>query len=209
MHTAHSPTTAGKQLRHSAGGQLGEYLPAQILAELEPGERLIWSERPSSWRYAAHYLPQLIMGCVFAALASWQVFWKDWEILLALRFDDLASMLHFGLWFALLIVGVRSIFTGLRALISCRNVVYALTDRRLIVAEDRQKPQSFSAKAFEKMRRTGGRRGTIWFDYGSDGDSSSYRHALFGIPDAEGVEQLLRRQFPPIEKRESSWRPFG
>jgi hypothetical protein len=89
----------------------------------------------------------------------------------------------------------------------CDNVLYALTDRRLIIAVGQQKPKSFGAEAFQKMRRTGDRRGTVWLDYGPDSDGSSYRQALFGIPDAERVEQLLRQKFPLVEKQQSSWRP--
>ena len=39
-------------------------------------------------------------------------------------------------------------------------------------------------------------------------DDLNHRHALLGISDAKRVEQLVR-QFPFVDEKRSSWRPFG
>ena len=119
------------------------------------------------------------------------------------------SYLVFGAFLAAGIGGLIGTDLMLQTVLSCHDVAYGLTDRRLIIATGRWRAKSFGAKAFHRVKRTGKQRGTVWFDYGSSGEGYGYRQALFGIRDAERVEQLLHQQFPEQEKQKSVWRLFG
>lgn len=200
---------AGRTSAHGRVDLAATGAPSNLLDRLEADERLLWWGRPDARRFAANYVVQLLVAVLFAGIG----FWVTINALLRNQVfgtaDPLSSYLGFGAFLAAGIGGLIGTYLMLRTISSRHDVAYGLTDRRLIIATGRWKAKSFGAKAFHKVKRTGKQRGTIWFDYGSSGDGDAYRHALFGIPDAERVEQLLRQQFPVQERKKSIWRPFG
>lgn len=85
-------------------------------------------------------------------------------------------------------------YRAFRSLLACWAISYALTDRRLIIAE-RGDTQSFTAAALGIMTRTGdARRGSLIFDAANTQSySRGFVHApgLYGIADPTRVEALI------------------
>lgn len=164
--------------------------PAVILEKLEPDERLLWWDQPPAWAFSIGPLLNFLVNA-FALAVGWAVF------------QHIPPQFRTGPWAVAL--GGFALFVGILILLSIREsakkllnsgrVVYALTDRRLIVATGRWRVRSFAAKALRRIKRLGSARGTIWFDFGHRDEGWRYRHALICVKDAPRVEQLIRAQF--------------
>jgi hypothetical protein len=183
--------------------------PSQLRDRLAPGERLIWWDRAAAWQFTIRPLTYLLVAAGFACFGLWAVIDAIAHGSLFGPSDTSSSYVVFGLFLACAIGGLIGVYFGLRNIANRHNVAYGLTDRRLIIAIGRWKAKSFDATAFRNIWRLGKRRGTIWFDFGPDGEGPGYRHALYGIADAPGVERLLHEQFNMPKKKKSFWRPFG
>jgi len=174
-------------------------VPAYLLKQLAPGEKLIWWDRPSVFGFAASRLLALVGAGIFL--------WLIVGMVMAVRSFDLQNVYKApGELFYIVVTGVF-LFAGitmlpvtlihaLRDLLNSGRAVYGLTDRRLIVALEDLTAESYDASALQRISRHGRRRGTVWFDHDGDGDGSNYRHALICVKDAARVEQLIRQTFP-------------
>lgn len=162
--------------------------PSYLTNRLKAGEQLIWWGRPDVGKLTTNAVGPLLIALAFSVLCLW----KPAVALLQNHLFDTSHPIS-------LIVGIAGLYgayTMGRTILNRNNVVYGLTERRLIIATGRWRAKSFGAKAFRHMKRKGTQPGTIWFDH----DGETYSNSLLGIPDAEHVEQLLRQQFPIAEK---------
>lgn len=151
-------------------------------------EKLLWWDKPPAWVFAIRQA--LDLGVSLAVLTViFSVLWP---------FRSARPLFLFLLAFGAVagLIAVSAAYNALRAILNSGNVVYALTNKRLIVAIGRWKVRSYGPKAFQKMQRWGSERGTIWFDFGHQVDGWGFRRALFCVQDAAGVERLIRQQFP-------------
>ena len=176
-------------------------VPANLVKRLDPDERLLWWGRPDAARFAAHYSLSAMISLIFMLVGIGVLISAFLHNQGFAATDPFATKMHWGVFLVCGVGGFIGSFVALRTMWSRHDVAYGLTDRRLIIAIGTWKTKSFGPEAFNKIKRSGEERRTIWFDYGSDGDGYDYRHALFGILDADRVEELLRRQFPPVKKK--------
>jgi hypothetical protein len=158
---------------------------------LQPGERVIWQDVPDPWIAARQYAYPLIFMTVWTGGVSFGI----WNIALkpnAPAFSVIVLCLFAGF-------GAFSWFRTLQALTACWTTVYALTDRRIIIAAGEANIQSFNAAALGDISRTGsGARGSLIF--GSGTLQTAYRRrsrgfladsGLYGIAEPARVEALI------------------
>ena len=204
MATHSSPHDPVAAVPRSLGRSLAD-APSNLLDRLEPGERLLWWDRPAAWRFACQRLTYLPVAAVVACVGLWVII----NLLVLSRRPDWLPDTDWGTILLGTLAGLIGTYHGVRNILNSRNVAYGLTERRLLIATGRWKAASVEAKAFRKIRRFGERRGTIWVDFEPIGEDGGSRHALFGIADAPAVEELLREQFNIPKTQKSFWRPFG
>lgn len=179
---------------------------------LEPGERLVWADRPDPRALARSRLPQFIRGLLGIAVIAaflWLAFIPHWP-------DGLRGLLLGVFLVAATLYSLWLLAAPLVALQAAEQTVYAVTDCRLLVLEDWpfRRRQSYRPADFDDIVMTppgaalaGGRGSVIfihrklpWWQRSAGG---SYRiEALYGIPEArqvgERIEALRRAaQAPP------------
>jgi hypothetical protein len=154
---------------------------------LQPGEKIVWTGKPDPWWAANRRIFPLAFMTLWTGgilFAAWHAFFyptkpKD-------GVDVLIIMIAFGAF---------GWYRAFRLLLACWATSYALTDRRLIIAE-RRDTQSFTAAALGIMTRTGdARRGSLMFDASNTPSYSRrsffYAPGLYGIADPARVEALI------------------
>ncbi|CAN0413846.1 unnamed protein product [Ectocarpus sp. 13 AM-2016] len=96
---------------------------------LEPGETLVWADRPSPEAFARTKVPQVIRGVLGLAVIAglhWYGYVPDWRI-------GGQHALLFGFLIAASAYCLVLIFSPNIAKISARSMVYAVTDRRIMI----------------------------------------------------------------------------
>jgi hypothetical protein len=161
-----------------------------LVAELAPGERVLWHAMPSLGRT----LRDPILILLFAVLVAYLV-------VLMLLFHHLAALFpqgpplgHFEATIDLILFGGSSgIFAlGLLIIWRClfRRVLYAITDRRAILIQVffRRRIQSFTGEQLIRATRIEDKRG--------GGDIIFERYSRFsGLKDVRAVAKLLRQTY--------------
>jgi hypothetical protein len=167
---------------------------ASISDCLQPGEKIIWLDKPDPWtaaRQMAFPLVFITFWTAFVLFAAWRFF----------SFSKQSQDPNFGLIViaVLLSFGAFSWYKYVRALLNCWATVYALTDRRIIIASGGD-TQSFTAAALGDLSRTGdARRGSLIFGnsalsalYGQRSWAFGYpMNGLYGIENPGRVEALI------------------
>lgn len=98
-------------------------------AALEPGETLVWADRPAEQALARTKLPQVIRGVLGLAVIAglhWYGYVPDWR-------QGGQNLLLFGFLAAAALYCMALIVAPNLARISARSMVYAVTDRRLMI----------------------------------------------------------------------------
>jgi len=171
------------------------------IAQLDPGERLLWSGSPDPGRGALLALPITLFGIPFAGFAA---FW----ILAASGITSHATRARgpwlffplFGLPFLLL--GLGMLTAPLWAYLAARRMVYAVTEKRAIIIASGgvRGVQSYAHTDLgdiQRVERPDG-SGDLYFATKSTVTSRGYvnqtKIGFTGIPEVRTVEQLVRGQ---------------
>ena len=156
---------------------------------LDSDEQALWWDRPDSACYARrHAGGAVFVGVFFVGIASFMV----------------VKAIEGGSYFAALFcacfvaVGLYAMSEPLRRYLTARNVVYLLTDKRAVVADERVvKSVSILMIKSVEVTQTGGHFADVLYcDHvvkgGEDGDRI-VRDGFIGIADAEAVAREMRR----------------
>src|SRR5438552_2014004 len=106
-------------------------IPSAIVAaeaELAPGERLVWVERPGSGTMALRAFPETLYGYPYTALFLYFLSLFHWHVMSlgALAFCLIVVSVN-------LLAGLCFIFSPVFNAVEARKTVYAITDRRLFI----------------------------------------------------------------------------
>ena len=166
-------------------------------AALQPGETLLWADRPDPRVLARARLPQTIRGVLGLVVIGgflWLSFIPDWPgglrgLLFAIF---IGAALLYALWLAA---------APLLASRAAANTVYAVTDRRVLVLEHwpRQRRRAFGPADLDDTLVTTAAPGLgivvfvnrklAWWQRGL---GNNYRiEAFFGIADAQAVAERI------------------
>lgn len=176
---------------------ISPWLEDLVKQELEPGERIIWSETPKP----RFFTPG--SSATFAFAVVWTLFSAFWiagasgfQMPQFNRGEDLFPL--FGVPF--LLIGIGMLLTPIYTYRNAFKTVYVLTDRRAItfVGGFRIAVRSFLPRELTTVYRKQGRDGSgdvifnakRWKD--SEGSSHSEEIGFLGIDDVRSVEQLLK-----------------
>jgi hypothetical protein len=175
-------------------------------AALEPGERLVWADRPDPQVLARARLPQLIRGLLGLAVIAgflWLSFIPNWPggargLLLSL-FIAVATL--YALWL------LAAPWIARRAAL---RTVYAVTDRRLLVLEDwpLKRHRAFAPAELDDtlVAPAAQGRGSVifvnrklpWWRRSAGG---TYRiEAFYGIAEAQQVAERIEALRAPAEQ---------
>ncbi len=174
-------------------------LGALVDAELEPGERVIWSGQPIPSRYARMTLPIVLFGIPWTAFALfWMAGASGFKVPDFSKGFDVFPL--FGIPFVLIGFGLLSspFWTGRKA----RRTAYVLTDRRAFTL-DGHAWRGFTVRSFAPGRLTDLKRtqypdgsGNLIFARQYRADSDGAQHStevgFFAIHDVKHVESLIR-----------------
>jgi hypothetical protein len=180
----------------AAGGCVIECASHALIAKLlEPGEHVVWLEKPPAWAVASHFMYPIVFmaawtgSLIFAAV-------RDLSFPKPNRMDPNAVIA----WVTLML-GMSTVFwyKFLTEFLNSWRTVYALTDRRVIVAAGNE-TLSYAAKHLGDIWVSGGNeRGSLnfwgkawrvkWFGGFPD---RHYPHGLFGITGPDRVKALIQ-----------------
>ncbi len=111
--------------------------------------------------------------------------------LFGVSFETDSPLVAFIIATAMCIFGAIIWRIALREVLDCWHMAYGLTEQRIIIAVgEAGETRSFTAKMLSAVERSGGKTGSVWFDYEQDGES--YRAGFYGIADPERVYSLIR-----------------
>src|SRR5690349_96132 len=168
-------------------------------AELDPGERLVWSGSPRPGALALQAVPATLFGIPFAGFA---VFWMYGAWTATTRGGHLSGpWLLFPLFgIPFLLVGLGFVTAPLWAWAGAGRTVYAITDRRALIigGAGLRGVQSFQHADVGDITHleSGDGSGSLYFAtrafVSSNGIVNRSRVGFVGIPDVKRVEQLLR-----------------
>jgi len=180
-------------------------LDSILRRELLPGERLLWSGRPSPHKLRAAFL-------IWLFAIPWTAFALFWE---AMAFMPWYAGTHtpdamkwsFGIVFPLfglpfIGVGLSMVWMPFKAQRKAAQTIYGLTDRRVLRVTAGTKRDSASV-LFTQMgpydvSADADGYGTLGIQTGtsrdSDGDRVTERFEIAGVPDVERLESLLLEQ---------------
>ena len=180
--------------------KLPKDVAALVGAELQPGERIIWTGRPIPGRFARRSIGIVLFGIVWTAFA---IFW----IAGASRFR-LPDFSHgfglfplFGVPFVLIGFGMLSTPYWMRR--KAGRTAYVITDKRALIL-DGSLWRSTTVRSFEPhrlgdLRRVQNRDGSgdiiferVWASDG-DGGRQSTDHGFLAIQDVKNVEAHIRQ----------------
>lgn len=165
--------------------------------EMQPGERLIWADRPAnSASFGRSHRASALFGVPFLAFA---VFWTGMAATMTWSAPGAPWFFRyvfpaFGIPF--IVVGLGLVSGPLRARLRARRILYALTDRRLIVRED-DYVQSFDFDQIQMIRRrdNGDGTGDVLFReerVARSRGTGSRPVGFLGINEPQKVEQAIR-----------------
>jgi hypothetical protein len=191
----------------SPGTKLGAPLDLQAASEikgrLDPSEKIVWAGRPDPLVFAATangVIP--IIGIFFLGFS---VFWL-YGALSATR----AAKGSIGLFAFFPLFGIPFVIAGLCMVLSpvwawrrAKSTIYALTDRRAVIASDFPMRAMTSVEPMQlrplEVHGGGGRRGTVYFFERPFGMNAAFgytyamrREGFRGIDEAERVAELIR-----------------
>ncbi len=180
---------------------------------LEPGEVLLWAEKPPGLKLALPQLPMLIFQTAFVGLFA-VVFLAEpryREALMAIIGGDAPSEASaFDQFFAaflliLVAAGIYGLIQGLKSFAASWRTFYGLTGKRVIILQTMppSRIHSLGPSAFTTISRTeNGRSGTIIFDE-PEGNEQEKRGSgfkrLIAITNPAGVETLIVSTLRPAD----------
>jgi hypothetical protein len=195
-----SPSSTARST--GAGGlndRLSDEVQAQINAELEPGEKVVWEGRPNPNRMMLKAMPIMLFGIPFL---SFSIFWMAMAggIVVAKgpRLGPQTFFVLFGLPFVL--VGLGMVTSPLLFRWKATRTAYVVTDRRAIMFEGgvRTTIRSFTPDQLGQItrnQRADGSGDIIFREevrIGRNGTRHITRIGFLEIPEVRDVERLIR-----------------
>lgn len=193
-----------------------DFLP-ELRAQLERGERLLWTGHPFPNRILLAAFP------IYFFAIPWTAFSLFWEVMalspwLALRGQEEVTTIQTALGIVFPLFGLPFIAIGFSMLgkpflmaAKAKRTIYGLTDRRaIIVTFDEKKTKEIESYGYEKIgseierkERTDG-SGSLYFAFkrtvDSDGDPKTERKGFEEIPSVREVENKLRRAVEDVKQ---------
>lgn len=173
----------------------------EVARELEPGERVVWAERPDPKSYARGQWAIALFGVPFTAFAIFWIVGAAWGTSKAPGGAGVFSCFPlFGLPF--LAVGIGMVTSPLWMRGRAAKCVYAVTDRRVIVrvakAFGSVEIQSFHPDRLTSMTRVerADGSGDLIFEQFTTRQGSGHttvRRGFMGLRNVRGVEDLIRK----------------
>jgi hypothetical protein len=167
--------------------------------EMQPGERLLWSDQPDPARHLKRNLAVSLFSIPWTAFA---VFWT-----IAAAGFKVPDFSNFGIHIIFPLFGIPFVLVGLgmltspyRAFRKARRTVYAITNRRaMIIHFGRSKlVQSYFERDlndFSRTERADGSGDIVFRTEETDnrrGNRRSNPIGFFGVKDVRGVERILQ-----------------
>jgi hypothetical protein len=171
-----------------------------IQRELEPQETVVWTGQPNPGRMAKQALPALIFAIPWLGITSA----VSWGFLGHANSSPGFPMIGFLLFISIFwLIGLGLVFSPLFALNSAKRIVYAITDKRVLILTvskvrklDSYKPSDLCN--FEHIEPSDG-SGNLTFARravaAQRNGPSSVPVSFVGIPQVRSVETLMRQTF--------------
>ena len=184
-----------------------------LQGQLEPSEKVLWTERPD-WRLVGWYRSggpaMFLVALAFAALigaVGFAVSARDegFRALYGVS-DQMALLAPIGVALAACVIALMAVLEFRTA----RRVRYAITTRRVLVLEERRDLHVIEPDAIKHILCTGeGKSGSLLFNAASSGIVAvmsllpggyflrglvSKADGLYGLRDAPAVERLIRKK---------------
>ncbi|WP_457313374.1 PH domain-containing protein [Sphingomonas sp. UYAg733] len=182
-------------------------LHREIERELIAGERLMWWKQPRPGAYAAGFL-------IWIGAIPWTVFALGWETLAFLPWvggGDMNDALRLGFGIVMPLFGLPFVLIGFAmlakpvlAIARSRNTAYAVSDRRIIRIELGRRTRVTSVfidrigpiQSIERKDGYGTLRIQTHSTLDSEGDRTTERFDMIGIPDVAHVRRLIAERQP-------------
>ena len=183
---------------------------AVMQQERQPGERLIWADRPvNMWSFSRQAIPIAIFGIPFLAFA---LFWT-WMASIPARSGTAGDMGLFAWLFPMfgipfILAGGAMFLSPLLVRFKGRRMVYGLTDKRVIIRDHKGVVTSFPLAELDALERRDNGDGTgdlvVRKETHRRGRKNLTRtHGFYGIPNPQQVEHEVGKA------RHEATRPRG
>ncbi|GIX05578.1 MAG: hypothetical protein KatS3mg114_1447 [Planctomycetaceae bacterium] len=187
-------------------------LQRQLDQELEPGERLLWAGQPLPRRLMRRSWGMALFGIPWTAFA---VFWTVMAGSMVWRSESPGPIWLFPLFgLPFILIGLGMLASPWRARRRARHIVYAVTDRRLLILtphDGGRAVHTWTPCTLQRWRRVeyADGSGDLFFEgttaapHGTATDESStlddddITTAFLGIERVRDVEDLIRQHLQP------------
>ncbi|MGG6893694.1 hypothetical protein [Rhizobium sp. BR 315] len=168
-----------------------------ISAELQPGETVRWTGRPTFFPMFLTHLMSFVFGIIFAAFGGGPVIPVAKAIIAGESPEGIWPALFSAVFFA---IGCLIIAKALVDTVATRWTAYAVTDRRVLIISNliRKRVLSFGPSAINAVdvSENSGGSGTVVFRHeitkSSDGDGT-LKMAFIGIEDVGNAAREIER----------------
>jgi hypothetical protein len=190
-------------------------LIAEVRDELHPGERVLWAGRARPLRFVLRDSYRLLAGLGSLAVLALMIFIFS-QFFGGFGFRSVNGGFSFSSFFSLFwLIAVIAVLASAAPIVAdylrARRMVYAVTDRRLLIVTLPalwwgRSVQSFGAGDIRGLTRRmhGDSTGDVIFSSETYSVRRRYGYStrtrdvgFFGIPDAREVEELISRTFRP------------
>jgi hypothetical protein len=170
--------------------------------EMRSGEKLLWAGQPGAFALARAEAPKALFGIPFLAFALFWTYMAGARTWFSTDAESRAIAFFPLFGFIFIAVGLAMVLSPVWAAIRARWIVYAISDRRLVIMTlfPLRRVRSFASPDIQELERSdrAGGSGDIVFrrDYSSSrrGRSNLARRiGFFGVPDVRMVEDTIRR----------------
>lgn len=184
-----------------SGGPVDPALAMSLQPELDPKERLRWARQPLPGRFAfSRSIAMVLMGLFFVVFSNlWMGIAATFGAAAGGTFGQVGQLFWmFGLPF--LIIGLCLVLSPIYRFIKARRMIYAVTDRRVIILSQfpSRTVQSFERQRLGRVDKKvggGGAGNLTFFTEIREGYDSNHtaRYGFFATPDVAGAEAEVRR----------------
>lgn len=178
-----------------------------IEPELEDGEQLLWTGRPSSKRMMMPSIATFGFGVVWTSfIVNFIYMWHNnvpKNVQGPVGLFGMQGILSNLFFVPFIVIGVGMLLSPIWYYLKAKRTVYSVTDKRVLIVQNRRsrKVQSYGPSEIGDIERTERADGAGDLTFArrgyrdSDGDQRSQDIQFVGIPNVRSVEKLLRDAF--------------